>query len=101
MKTDRGLSCSGDESRVSECSNTCGQDCCQENMTLEVRCKPVECSGSIVIELSLGVVCGLLLTLLLATSIAVVILGVKLKRTRHKGRYESEPHNYVEQHIGQ
>ena len=70
-------------------------------MTLEVHCKSIECRESIVVTLALGVTSGLLLTLLLATTIAIVILGVKLKRKQHKGRYESEPHHYVEQHIGQ
>ena len=90
------LSCSGDETRVSEC--TCELDCCQSNMTLTVRCKPIE---SIVVTLALGIISGLLLTLLLGSCIIIGILGVKLKRTQQNGRYRSEPHHYEEHHIGQ
>lgn len=92
------LSCFGNETKVSECK--CELGCFQVNMTLTVRCKPIECSESIVVTLALGVVSGLLLTLLLGSCITIVILGVKLKRTQHKGRYKSEPHHYEEQRIG-
>ena len=92
------LSCSGDESRVSECK--CESDCCQANMTLMVRCQPIECSESIVVTLALGVVSGVLLALFLGSCTTIVILGVKLKRTQHRDRYKSEPHHYEEQHIG-
>lgn len=94
------LSCSGDETQVSDCKCDSELDCCQANMTLDIRCKPIECSVSI-LTLALGAVSGLLLTLLLATTIAMVILGVKLKQTQRKRRYESEPHHYVQQQIGQ
>lgn len=91
------LACSGKEARVSECM--C-ETCCQTNVTLQVQCKPVECSESSVVTPILGAVCGLLVMLLLATSVAVVILAVKLKRTKHKARYENEANNYVEEQIG-
>ena len=93
------LSCSGDETSVSDCK--CESDCCLANVTLIVRCKPIECSESIVVTLALGVVSGLLFTLLLGSCIIIVIFGVKLKRTQHNGRYKSEPHHYEEHHIGQ
>lgn len=92
------LSCSGYETRVSECR--CEADCCQANVTLMVRCKPVECSQSIVATLALGGIVWLLLVLLVGSCITIVILGVKLKRTQRRGQYKSEPHHYEEQHIG-
>ena len=96
------ISCSGNEIRVSECSNTC-KAAVKINTTLEVRCDN-ECTKndcSIVIEVALGAVAVLLMTLLVATSTTALILGLKLKRTRHKRQYESEPHQYVEQQLGQ
>ena len=97
------ISCSGTENRISDCSNmtsckTAKFDCCRTNASLEVRCKCNE--GSIVSEVALGIVAFLLLTMLVATSTAALMFGVKLKKTQQKRQYQSEPHQYVEQQLG-
>ena len=95
--------CLGDENTVSECGSTCNTvkfECCQTNATLEIRCTETECL-SIIAVAALGAVAFLLLILLVVSCSTAIVLGIKLKRAKRKQHYESEPHNYVEQQIGQ
>ena len=100
------ISCNGSESKVSECNTTCDVgmlQCCQTNASLEILCNKECDESSLVVEISLGAVAFLLLTLLVASCIVSVILGVKLKRaSQQKQRYDvqQESHQYVEQQLG-
>ena len=99
------ISCSSTEDRVSDCRTLCKTakfDCCGTNASLEVRCNNKCNEGSIISVVALGIVAFLLLTMLVVTSTAAVMFGVKLKKSQQKHQlYESEPHQYVEQQLGQ